>query len=404
MFEIEVFSNPVMALVGEGGLLTELYLAAQYDESLIKPALLLADRVTLKTHRADLILNEKRDHRMINWPVPLTARYRGISSRRDPEEWRMLGLDERDLLTEAELERYASVHESGAFDGEPAEDEREALWQEFVERAEPYRLAIMELHRAKGLALESKALRDLSERGLLEESPWDQTPKTRPQQIIDNLTGENAEFERAFLSMAAEVANSPKSVMFDDAVGSRITQSGPQIGGMDSALVVAGAVDLMRMVEGVTELPIDEVADIRDELSTYIQPFRAFMLEIASNVNFEGLSDAERARELKLAWEREVEPAISDMRAHVEGASFRRNAIDVFSNSAETLQTVGMAIGIAGVAGFTGLSTLTAAGAAAPPILKAFMRSIRAKQDVKRNRAYFVHAMSRIARERRSRA
>jgi len=105
LFEITVFSNPVTALVGEGGLLQgdEIHKTAEYDEEFVKPALLLADKVTLRSHRVDLLSNEIRDHNMLGWPVPMLSRAIGLSTRRDRIELSRLNLRESDLLTESEV-------------------------------------------------------------------------------------------------------------------------------------------------------------------------------------------------------------------------------------------------------------------------------------------------------------
>ena len=118
------------------------------------------------------------------------------------------------------------------------------------------------------------------------------------------------------------------------------------------------------------------------------------MLEVSQNVGQDDASDAERSRQLLLAWERQVAPAVDELEAVLRSASFKRNAIDVFATRSDVLQTVGVAIGIAAAAGLVGISSLAAGAAFAPPMLKALVGSVRAKQAAKTNRAYFVHAMA----------
>jgi len=419
LFEIEVFSNPVSALVGEGSLLKfdKFPRAAAYDELLVKPALLLADKVVLRSHRLDLILNEKRDFNSMRMHAPLYASFLSASKQRDARLVRRLGLLQRDLLTEAEIDKY---EQQTRLDSEKVSQQqpvfrstnREAflaekeeiragrsldneIWEEFWDRAGAYRTALQEMFHARGQSLESVSLTALSTSDIFDQGPWDRMPKSRPREVLDHMKGPNAEFERAYWAMVEEVSTSNKSVMLDSEVRESLASFGPQIGGVDSAAAVGGAVDLMRMVEGIRDLPIDEIIEVRAELAEYLRPFRSFMLEVSSDANLGEANDVERTRLLKIAWETNVEPAIADMRAHVESASFRRNALDLFANSSETIRTVGLAVGLAAASGFMGFSTLTVAGAAAPPLLKAFVGSVRAKQDVKRNRAYFIHAISR---------
>jgi len=248
--------------------------------------------------------------------------------------------------------------------------------------------------------LTSKPLQSLGK--LLVEMPWDPMPKTQPQKLLDSSAGKNAEFDRAFFTMVDDVADSRTSVMMDDTVFGGVMRLTGEPADLNSATVVRGAVELMRMVDGLSAMKLDEIPDVRADLAPYLGPFRSFMLEVSDSAGPDDASDAERSRQLHLAWEREVAPAVEELEAMLRTASFKRNAIDVFATNAEVLQTVGVAIGIATAAGLVGISSLTAGAAIAPPMLKAFVGSVRAKQAAKKNRAYFVHAVA--ARRNRGRA
>ncbi|NUU06191.1 hypothetical protein [Leifsonia sp. C5G2] len=391
MFEVQVFSDPVVALVGPGGLLPneELHLASEYDEQLVKPALFLADRVTLRSHRKDLLGNEIRDHNMASFPVPLFSRLLVMSQRRDPRELAVLDMNLNDLLSESDIGKFSEVLMR---DGRPIPD---ALWEELVDRAEPLRLALMKHHRSRGEALTSQALEKLSLAGLIEDLPWDLTPKTRGQQIRDSEAGENAEFERAFFAMVDEVESSPSSVMLDDVISARVKKFVPAPVHIASSEVVSGAVELVQMIEGLSAVPIDEIADLRIEVDAYVAPFRSFMIEVAGNADLSSGDAAERSRSLKLAWERDVEPAVAEMRSLVASSSFRRNAVDLFATSRDALQTIGIAIGGGLATGWAGVGSLSLVGAVAPPFLAAFVGSVRGKEQARRNRAYLTYAMSR---------
>jgi hypothetical protein len=405
MFEIEVFSDPVVALVGEGGLLLNdrLGLATEYDEQLIKPALFLGDRVTLRSHRVDLVGNEIRDHNLAGFAVPLVARLIAISSRRDAHEMEVLRLKAESLLADDEIGRFEAILLPPTAT-EISESERDLLWSEALDRAEPLRQALMALHRERGEALTSSVFAEFAAAGFMDELPWDSTPKTRGRQIADSDAGENAEFERAFFAMVDEVETSPLSVMLDDVVSTRIARFATKPVAISSTDIVRGAVDLMRMVEGLSLVPIDEVGSLRDEVKPYIAPFRAFMIDVAARADLSSSDSIERARSLRLAWEREVEPAVEELRGLISSSSFRRNAIDLFATSKDALQTVGMAIGGGLATGFVGLSSLAFVGAAAPPFISAFVGSVRSKEATRRNRAYLMHAMSTSRVVRRARA
>jgi hypothetical protein len=384
VFEIAVFSDPVNALVGDGGFLEaeELHRTAEYDESFVKPALLLADKVVLRSHRIDLIANDIRDHNMLAYPVPLLSRSLGISARHDRGELKMLGITEDVLLSSEEIDEVNRVIAHSKSDDE---------WVRAMERCKPIEVALRSFFKRHGELMISPTLNSMSE--ILDQRPWDPKPKTQPQKILDGLQGENAEFDRAFLSMAEDVSNSATSVMMDDSVSGDLTRFEGSAREFDSATTVRGAVDLMRLVSGVAEMRLDEIPEVRTELAPYLTPFRAFMLDVSSSAELSGVSESERSRQLVLAWERDVQPAVVELEATLQSASFRNNAIDVFANSGETLKTVGVAIGLVMGSGLIGISSLTALGAVAPPVLNAFVRSVRARQSAKRNRAYFVHAL-----------
>jgi len=416
VFEIEVFSDPLAALSGlpVSGSADEI---RQYDEDLVKPAILLADAVYLTSHRIDLEREEALELEMTGRRVPVMKMYADLSQSRDEAQLGLLSISQSDLLSPEELSqlRELSAEEdlvardfkqrirstnrakflAEAQAQEAVGDELAARWAVYWDRSIEFREALRSHFASRVESLRSPSLDGLVSRGLLVESPWDETQRSRPRQIIDNLQGEGVAFERAYRSLVESVSSSKLSVMLDDSVHRELLSSGGQVAGLDSARTVGGAVELMRMVEGVCELPIDELADVRRELDPYVGPFRSFLLNVAQEVPDTKADGAERTRSLAVAWQTDVEPAIAEMRAHVTTTSFVRNAIDVFANSSETTRTIGMAVGIVTAAGFAGFSTLTATAAIAPPALKALLTSIRAKQEVVRERAYFVHALGR---------
>lgn len=427
MFEIEVFSNPLNALVGEGGFLhhDKYSETTRYDEDLIKPALLLADCVHLRSHRLDLLLGEQRDLEMTGRSAPVYSRLMDISSRRDPRDLAFYGLSDADLLSDADIAHYRKLTEEenalrekldavpmptnvDAFRAQKASNRAQLAryrdnWNQFLDRAEPFVRALRGRLHESIEAFQSPAISGLVERGLLLEDPWDDLPKSRPRQIQDDLLGPNAEFERAFLTMAEDLAHTPSSVMLDDELEHSLRAFGSPAGSPGTGLTVAGAVKLVQMVEGVSALPLDELPDVRDDLAPYIGPFRSFVLDVSSDVDWNVSDDAERERLLKLTWESNVAPAIAEMEAHVRSTSFVRNAIDVFAEGNGAFQSIGLAVGTWAAAGLVGFSTLSASVGAAPPLIKAVMRTVRATEEVKRNRAYLVHALSQSRAVKRAR-
>lgn len=426
MFSLEVFSNPLNGVVGEGSILKHEDFArtARYDEELVKPALLLADEVTLRSHRIDLLLGERRDLEMTGKLAPLYSNLKRLSEARDPRELAFLGLRPSDLLTSSEIEHYRDVTVREDQDRERVRREPmptnidalhaqraaqreemhkyDAEWETFLDRSQPFQRALRRRLAEAVDAFESRPLNDLAASGLLRQVAWDPLPKSRPRQVIDDLVGDNTEFERAFSAMADRVATTTSSIMLDDEVNAMMATL-PEPGTINSALTMRGALGLMRMVEGVSALPLDEIVGVREELADYLQPFRGFVVGVSQGVDWANVDDVERGRLLQMVWETDVQPAITEMEAHLRSASFVRNAIDVFSDGRDTFTAVGLAIGTVAASGFFGFSTLAATAAATPPLLKALLGSVRARESVKQNRAYFVHALRRSTALRRRR-
>src|SRR5690606_29551642 len=125
----------------------------------------------------------------------------------------MLGIAENDLLNEEEIAEFNAL-----VGGQKSNEE----WQRAIERCQPFEIALRSFFRRHGESMTSQALDGMND--IIEQRPWDPSPKTQPQKIQDDLQGENAEFERAFLSMADDVAHSPISVMMDDTVSGDLSR------------------------------------------------------------------------------------------------------------------------------------------------------------------------------------
>lgn len=420
MFEIEVFSDPLSILAGlpASGTFEQVRL---HDEELLKPALLLSDHAVLSSHRVDLLLDHELELSLMDRRVPVLRAFQDLSKNRSKSEISALNLRQSALMDDAELKKFEELERledlvKEKWDKRPRstnpqkfeaarierdEDARPIMdqWAFFWRRSSAYRVALEKFLSDRVESIRSPSIYEMTTLGLVTEKPWDKTIRSRPRQIIDREIGGNAAYDRAYLNLIDEVTNTRRGILLDDSVQAAVSRMGREIGGLESAHTVRGAVDLMKMVEGVASLPIDEVIDVRSDLVDYIAPFRSFLLDISSRTPDTGEDPVERYRQLSIAWEREVEPAIAEMRAHLESASFKRQAMDVMATSNEALKTVGMAIGVATAAGFAGFSTLTAAAAVGPPLLKSFIGTVRARQAVVRDRVYFVHALDRRLRK-----
>ncbi|WP_084104166.1 hypothetical protein [Demequina sp. NBRC 110056] len=419
MYEINIFSSPFDAVTPAPNGKERVGHASEivrYDEDFVKPALFLADRAVLKTTRVDAYLDEFREASAASMFAPAKAFAFWISRSRDPEQLDRYGIDPKDLLSEEEMETWERVLESPSsreFTDEEIDefnfaDAYRKHRAETGNRAEPetrFRHRVQPLTSARAAIFKSRADSFLSARlnamptTVIRQEPWDSTVRTQYQKFLDTRVGEHAASDRMVEQMETAVLHSVAGVMLDPAVSYGLGVRGATPAEIGSAATVSGAVELMRMVGGLSELPLDEVVEVREELHPYLQPFRGFLLETSAAANLEDADALEQGRLLQIAWEAEVAPAISDMRIHVEGATFKRNALDLFSSASDATKTLGMAVGAAWASGLTGIAALSVAAAAAPPTLTALVSSIRAKQDVRHNRAYFVHGLEKVTRK-----
>lgn len=422
-FEISVFSNPLGGLVEAGaslGLtLTDIEKTVRLDEQLVKPAMFLADRVILHSHRLDLMLSARRNRENTNREVPLLAQYVGESKLRNPELLALLGLTQAALLSPREIELFEEIQAEQSRshsrwmsaakptnadryramrDERKAEVEAETLaMQPFLDRSQIFRAALAALYLQAEDRFTSAALNRWNAGGLLAEEPWDHTPRSRPRQLIDSMVGPTAEFDRAFAAMADDVASSSRSVMVDARTHDHLATVDRAVA--PSSVVAGGAVSLMSMIDGLSDLPLDEVLDVRSELSDYLVPFRGFLLEVAKDADLTAMAPFERDRTLQQAWATQVAPAVAELEGHLRSASFVRNAIDIFTSS-DVLVPVGTAVGVAFGAHLIGLPALSGSVAVAQPLLQAFMRTVRGREAEQQNRAYFVHAFGEARRKK----
>ncbi|WP_084040149.1 hypothetical protein [Demequina sp. NBRC 110053] len=423
MYEINLYSSPfdAVAVDAESVSVADVPRLVRYDEDFVKPALLLADRTVLKTTRVDAYLEEFRDSSAATMLIPARGFAFWISESRDREVMDLLGIRDEDLLSPAEIDHWTKwfKREEGALSGSgDSVDESvesfnfaeafremrrrgESDGRDFLDRVAPLSYARAAHHRQLADLFQSPVLNALPTT-TLRQDPWDPTVRTRFQELLDERSGEDTAHARMVSSLVDSVASSRAGVMLDPAVSIGLATRGVSGEDVQSARRLAGAVELMRMVDGISDLPVDEVVDVREDLAPYLAPFRGFLLDMSGNVDLSPSDAAENARRLQIFWEAEVSTAIDDMRVHVEHASFRRNLLDLFSTSGDTTRTVGTSLGLLVASGFAGLEVVGAAAALAQPALTALIGSVRAKQRVANDRAYFVHALGVRDRRRRS--
>lgn len=382
---LELFSDPVWGLGGKPGIrLDEGGRAVAYDEELLKPAILLADKVTLRTHRLDVRKDAQIEARKVRLAVPVAAKIDAYTS--DGAWWitGAAGLD--DLL--AELADAAASHRDadGRIDISIVQTD---VAQEFARR-------LYSFYRTTHDEFTAKKFEPLRRSGVLTELPWDLRDYTKFSPVEAAIENRENAFHVGFADLLSRIEESPDPLMIDAGIGERLED----VAGVPtpaSSVLFRNAVDLLRTVDAISAAPIDAVIDVRDELQEHLAPFRRFILDLSGDLAIPAdVSPGERQRTLAVAWDTRVAPAVDELKAHVQARSFAKNLFRVGLDKSEANLAVGMAI--VGAAGANALGIATLAGAAVgalPSLIGAAKSSVEARGQAKSKPAYFIYEVAK---------
>ncbi|MET3370649.1 UNVERIFIED_CONTAM: hypothetical protein ABIE34_003926 [Jeotgalibacillus campisalis] len=389
--QITIFSDPVYGLGKLPGLaMKNASAAAAYDQDMVKSALLLGDRVSLHTWRLDLMANEETGARMARFIVPLVGTIRGVLTRNSAVELALYGVDDslrRDLRLALDL-----------YDNNEGPAYEKLADSKAVQTFAAQKFAF---HRRNFDALSAPKFKPLIASGVLEELSWDPRPKdgrSVPRATLEFEDAFNVGWESMLTTLDED--DSGSGVMIDTGIGERLPAAGSQVE-YRSTQVLNSAADLMRMIDGLSTASLDEVLDLRTELSPYLKPFRQFIFKYANELDIDpDLPLAERQRQTSLLWNTEVAPAIDTLKAEVQSNGFHRNLFRVAAEGPEAAIGVGLGLVTAATSGALGVTALAGFGVAAlPTIMKAAATTVRGRGRVRKQGAYFVYeAQKRLAR------
>ncbi|WP_193661868.1 hypothetical protein [Nocardioides kribbensis] len=366
---------------------------ARYDEEVVKPALLLADHIRLRTWRVDLLSNEAVESWKSRLPVPLAATVHGVLVRNSPAELELYGIDDR---LHRELRLVVDMY--GSRTGFP---EERLLNSEAISQFANNKLTY---HRQNARSLESKALQALQEQGIVEELPWD--PRGREGRSIPEASFEfrtNAA-DAGWIDLVETLQGNGDSgsVMLDAGIGERVSGSHGMISDPRSANVLRNASDLMAMIDGLSDATLDEVVDLRADLAEHMTPFRRFIMRKGADIPADSsMPLAERRRLVSLAWENEVAPSIDELKNRIDSRPFRRNLGRTLAEGPDAAIGIGVGIAAAAAAGTVGVTALAGFGVAAlPTIVKAAAATFKDRADANEHEAFFVYEAHKRLRAR----
>jgi hypothetical protein len=398
MFEVDIVSDPSLAHSTAGSILNEHYgMVTSYDESLVKPALLVADKVRLITMRKDLIQFETAEaYENSRMPLRYTMAFARLSLRPRRDDLLALGFTEGD---------FADVND--ATNLLTAADIRVALLsfaQKYNDQITNYQTIYDAVLRKRVTDLQSPGIEKAKAAGLLDEIAWYDGGEISIDALVWN-EGVGRYLTDAVIGVAERIIGSHGSVLLEpgairilNSADSRAPKAAQKKPELDLAAGVATAVT--GRLPGLSDMPFDEVLDLRDDLEDYLAPFRGAMAELADEIASAGKGSTDLVSEVERQWVRKIDPTLSEMRAAIGRGSYRRNLLGTFAEDKAALASSGSSIALGVGSIFAGFGALIPSGVtAAFPFVRALNETLKARDDVRKNRLYFLYrARSRAGR------
>lgn len=388
---LDLFSDPVWGLGGRPGISFQSGpKAVGYDEDLLKPAILLADTVTLRTHRLDVQTFMGIEASAVRLAVPVIAKMQAVTSGN--QKWLAEAAGIGDILDELTSAAATARKPNGEMDIDIVQ---RPVVEEFARRLHHF-------YRTAYTEFAAPSFKNLIREGILTESRWDSRDYSRMS--IPEARHESSEnsFAVGFEKLLSGLESSSTPIMIDRGIGDRIADSTAG-SDMNTSEVLSNAADLLRAVDALSDASFDEIIDIRRDLEQYFRPFRSFILDIAKETTFPpGASIGERRRTMNIEWETNVAPAVHELKAHLESSGFAKNLMRVSFEKTESMLAIGMGIMGAIGAGVLGIATLGGAALGVAPIIAGAARASRDnRKSARQNPAFFIYEFEKKLAERR---
>ncbi|MFL5798477.1 MAG: hypothetical protein ACJ77A_11170 [Actinomycetota bacterium] len=380
--------------------------------SLIKPALLYADQVTIYSPAASLVnqvlkLGEVTDPRtrfimsldLID-AVPHLRGQLNVDADTFAQLRSILALDPR-LLRQV----LSMTGDKAAMDGySQAVDEMSKIWngpmQEAMEQIIETTAATELLVAVKSGAVDVADMAGGGTRGVIADSVRAAVGDRRSDLTDDMLS----EFLARVIEMLTEGSTFP--LLDASSAGlvrilERESRLNPSAVASRRSSEIHTAADFMSFLPYFTELPMDEVLDLRDRLANPLARFRSEMVSMAREFQTRSF-DQGFAVEVQDAWRQRVEPALADIREGLAEHGFLQEVKSVALGDLKALLVeAGGVIGIAhgNVISLSGLMTATmASGVPAAHMAGSAIKEMQtARREIRKSAFYFLHRVGAAA-------
>lgn len=373
-----------------------------YDIELIKPALLFADHVSLKTYRAtmrDMVYSIGAT--LNTMPMRQLYFFFGIVKRADPRELEALKLQPGDLplLEEVEAAEQAADYK-----------QLKLFWEKYasvIEQAE-FNARVIWSRRFHDLA--DGALGIAKDSGLLTVEGWlPELPRDFRALAIDI----NDMYDKSMDYFVEHLHNAERQPMLDAGSAwiadtwthpkyNHRRRSVRKVKDWHAASLISA--DAVMRLPGLERLPLIEVLDLRNDLRDYLPPFRSEMVRLAEDLAAdESITAADIAAEVDRRWHREISPVVGEIRQQIASAAYPRQLLNAVTTEKDALGSIGGALVLAAGSIAAGASMLLPAAAAATyPFVKALNQRLSVLEEAKKNRMFFLYALENSLRERLS--
>lgn len=376
--------------------------------ALIKPAILYADTVTIYSPAASMITAIRELRKVTDTRDQI--RFVATLIEGVPELRRQLDVDDSTIqqmmqilsIDRAQLSRIARA--TGA--ATQVDSLNAALGQMSATWAEELPKAVKEAERTLGatdllVAVDAGAVKvgDLLMNG---SAPL----------VVDSLrlaTGAEArepldDLVERFVGTLLAMVSEPRTFPLFDAVSSGLLRAleATMSDGLKSpsraGAEVAAAASFMGYLPNFASMPIDEVLDLRKELSNPLKRFRGAMARMSRDFESRPIDEA-FVHEVDDAWRTQVEPALLDIReAMAEHGLLREVASVALGDPRRLIVEAGGVVAAAHGEVISLSGMLTAAAAAGVPAAdvlgRALLESSRSRRPLRRHSFYFLHRVS----------
>ncbi|MGW4481143.1 hypothetical protein [Rhodococcus triatomae] len=365
----------------------------QYDVDLLKPALLFADSVTLVTTRVELINLAKSDIALVRgMGIRQYITFLRVAKNAIASELEFFGIKEEWLPTQQEVD--ARLVEIQEFASQQSDYPANAM-EEFLAKYDQAFIAFLDgtlrASRERISKLVSAEIDEAEETGLVRITGWGDRaihPAGIHLQGQQNYMDELADSAADLLTRTV-----PGAIMLEPgSAGQLLTRESASAPLPNSANRIAAS--FVGMLPGLRSAPMSEVLDVRNDLSEYLPPFRAAILDLSERLSSHDIADPmQTLDEIDKHWHREINPALSEIHAQLARGRYRRHILEEFATSKDSLAaTAGAAIAIGGGSLIGGIAALVPGlVAGAYPFVKAMNSALNTRDEAKKNRMYFLY-------------